>query len=65
MTYFTALNTHGKDSGTIEISDKSRNSQSCRETCWQLSILNQNQIGYLVDVVSAKFGDTELFPTIH
>lgn len=27
-------------------------------------LLNENQLHYLVDIVGAKFGDTELFPTL-
>ena len=27
-------------------------------------LLNENQLYYLVDAVSAKFGDTELYPTL-
>ena len=28
-------------------------------------LLNENQLHYLVEIVSAKLGDTELFPTLH
>ena len=27
-------------------------------------LLNENQLHYLVDIVSEKFGDTDLFPTV-
>ena len=28
-------------------------------------LLNENQLHYLVEIVGAKLGDTELFPTLH
>ena len=28
-------------------------------------LLNENQLHYLVEIVDAKLGDTELFPTLH
>ena len=28
-------------------------------------LLNENQLHYLVEIVGAKLGDSELFPTLH